>query len=151
MLQPKEKSCVSWPPQEPAPALESHEGASAQHSTWAEQYCCIAGYFSQGSGLHWRCYFHIWVHHLDVLAWAGASSRLSLLYFNTQNRYGPTCQAGSPFPPCHPTVLSSTCFSLTLFVLKVSDENYTDEIVQISSVFCTMVLILPSFSWKYVF
>lgn len=144
MLQPKEKSCASWPPREPGPVLESCKGASAQHSTWAKKYCCIAGCSSGDSGLHW-CYFHIWVHHLEVLAWAGASSRLSLPYFNTENRCVPTCQAGTALSP---TVLSSTCFSLTQFSLKVSDENYTDEIAQNSSVFRTMVLILPSFFWK---
>lgn len=83
----------------PTPVLESCKGASAHHSTWA-RYLCTAGCFSGATGLLWGCYFQIWVHHLDVGAWAGASSRLSLLYFNTQNRHIPTCQAGSP--PCHP-------------------------------------------------
>lgn len=135
----------------PSPVLESCKGASTPHSTWTK-YLCIAGCFSGGSELHWGCYFQIWVHHLDVGAWAGASSRLSL-YFNTQNRHIPTCQAGSPVPPSHPTVtstvLSSTCFSLTLFSLKENYENYKGEIVLNSLAFCTMVLILPSFSWKY--
>lgn len=85
--------------QKPTPVLESHKGVSVHHSTWAKKYCCIAGSFSGGLGLHWGCYSQIWVHHLDVGAWAGASSRLSLLYFNTQNRHIPTCQAGSPVTP----------------------------------------------------
>lgn len=131
----------------PTPVLESCKGASTPRSTWAK-HLCIAGCFGGGSGLHWGCYFQIWVHHLDVGAWAGGSSRLSL-YFNTQNRHTPPRQAGSPVPPCQPTVLSSTCFSLTLFSLKENGDNYKGEVVLNSSLFCTMVLILASFSWKY--